>query len=54
MRLELTSHALCLVAGMIACAGVPDENPDARSGKGPAPAEVANPMTDFARLLPGE
>jgi len=54
MRLHPTFIALFPIAGLFGCAAVQDESPDAMPVQEPAPAEVANPMASFARMVSGE
>jgi hypothetical protein len=45
---------LSLIAALSACTARQDKSPDTRPVQKPAPAEVANPMASFARMVPGE
>ena len=54
MRLHPTQLARTLIAALPACIAVQDESPDAHPVKEPAPAEVADPMASFARMVGGE
>jgi hypothetical protein len=54
MRLHLPFIALSLLAAVSACTARQDTSPDANPVQEPAPAEVADPMASFARMVPGE
>ncbi|NOT32205.1 MAG: hypothetical protein HOP15_17300 [Planctomycetes bacterium] len=54
MRLPHTTRALSLIAALFVCTAEPDLSPDAKPVQEPAPAEVANPMASFARMVSGE
>ncbi len=54
MRLHHTYIALPLIAALFACTARQDESPDAGPVQEPAPAEVADPMASFARMVSGE
>lgn len=46
--------ALSLIAALSACTAGHEGSPDADPVREPAPAEVTNPMANFARLVSGE
>jgi len=46
--------ALSLIAALSACTARRGKSPDAKPAQSPAPAEVADPMASFARMIPGE
>jgi len=54
MRLHHTFIVLSLIAAPSACTARQDKSPDAKPVREPAPAEVADPMASFARMIPGE
>jgi hypothetical protein len=53
MRLHHAFIALSLIVAQ-SCTVAQDESADAKRAKEPVPAQVANPMASFARMLPGE
>ncbi len=54
LRLHNIIIALSLIASPFACTAGQDKNPDAKPAQERAPAKVANPMANFARMVPGE
>jgi hypothetical protein len=54
MRRHHTSIALTLVVALSTCTTARDSGPDADPAAKHAPAAVAGPMADFARMVPGE
>jgi len=54
MRLHHAFAALSLTGALSACTAGQDKSPDVRPLREPAPAEVANPMASFARMVGGE